>query len=131
LRELENGMDESWWTVVGVVVSGVVGTGGLIVAIFALLQARRARELAARANRLTGAMESHSDLQLKIAARKQGIKPVWWDRSRHGKFPSLATIKHDEEVNLETIYFDFPLELRKQPDTESAPRRRRRWWPWG
>ena len=66
-------------------------------------------------------------MQLRIAARKEGIKTVWWDKSRHGESPSRAMIKHGEEVSLDTIYFDFPLELRKQPETESAPRR---WWRW-
>ena len=47
-----------------------------------------------------------------IAARERGVKIVWWDKSRYGEFPSA--IKHGEEVNLETIYLDFPA--------------RRSWW---
>jgi hypothetical protein len=38
--------------------------------------------------------------------RERGVKIVWWDRSRYSEFPSV--IKHGEEVNLETIYLDFP-----------------------
>jgi hypothetical protein len=119
-------MDENWN-----VVGHLAAAGGLIVAIVALVQARKARKLAERANWLTGAMESHSTRQLMIAAREQGIKAMWWDRSRYGPFPSLALIKHDEEVNLEKIYFDLPPDLRKQSDTGPEPRRRRKWWPWG
>ena len=94
-------MDEIWNVVEQL--SSVIGA---VVALVALVQARRARELAERANWLTEAMESHSTLQLVIAARERGVKIVWWDRSRYGEFPSA--IRHGEEVNLETIYLDFP-----------------------
>src|SRR4030095_13226690 len=94
-------MDEIWNAVEQL--SSIIGA---VVAVVALVQARRARELAERANWLTEAMESHSTLQLVIAAWERGVKIVWWDRSRYGEFPSV--IKHREEVNLETIYLDFP-----------------------
>jgi hypothetical protein len=97
-------MDEIWN-----VVEQLGSIIGAVVAFVALVQARRARELAERANWLTEAMESHSTLQLVIAARERGVKIIWWDRSRYGEFPSA--IKHGEEVNLETIYLDFPPEL--------------------
>src|SRR5512143_3056601 len=94
-------MDEIW-----IVVEELSSVIGAVVAVVALVQARRARELAERANWLREAMESHSTLQLMIAARERGVKIVWWDRSRYGEFPSV--IKHGEEVHLETIYLDFP-----------------------
>ncbi len=102
-------------------IGSIVGILGLFVAIIAIVQARKARELAERANWFTGAMESHSDMQLRIAAREAKIKIVWWDKSRHGKPPSLASIKHGEEVNLDTIYLHVPPELRLQRPLDS-------WW---
>jgi hypothetical protein len=104
------------WNVVGNLAAVVSGVGGLIGAIIANVESRRARNIAERANWFTGAMESHSDMQVRIAARKEGLKAVWWDKSRYGESPSQAAIKHGEEINLETIYFNISPELRAQPD---------------
>ena len=68
-----------------------------------------------RLNFFVGAMESHSDLMLKIEAKRginsKPINVVWFD----------PTVKHNlnnskldgKEVELDTIYAYLPLELRK------------------
>jgi hypothetical protein len=67
---------------------------------------------------LTGAMETHSDIMLRIEARRginnEPIKLVWWD-------PTLENIptqkRHGEEIDLSTIYMFLPLEMRQQKPT--------------
>lgn len=68
---------------------------------------------------LTGAMESHSAIMLKLeAARGVGapgdIKLVWWDPSIE-PFPTSA--KHNEPVDLTTIYWGLPPRLRANKPT--------------
>jgi len=64
---------------------------------------------------LTGAMETHSELMLRIEA-KRGIKNgepidlVWWDPTIEER-PAVA--KHGEEVKLDRIYVYMPPELRQ------------------
>jgi hypothetical protein len=63
---------------------------------------------------LSGAMETHSDLMLRIEARRgihnEPIKLLWWD-------PTIAKpprqIAHGQEVDLSTIYIYLPVELRR------------------
>ena len=67
---------------------------------------------------LTGAMETHSDLMLRIEARRgvngQPVRLVWWD-------PTIAIVptkkEHGEEVDLSTIYIYLPLEMRRNNPT--------------
>lgn len=63
---------------------------------------------------LTGAMESHSDLMLRIAARSgingEPIKLVWWDPTIE-KTPTKK--EHSQEIDLSTIYIYLPLEMRR------------------
>lgn len=37
------------------------------------------KDLQERMNWLTGSMESHSSLMVRLEAKKQGIQAVWWD----------------------------------------------------
>ena len=63
---------------------------------------------------LTGAMETHSDLMLRIEARRgisgEPIKLLWWD-------PTIEQIptkkQHGQEIDLSTIYIYLPLEMRR------------------
>lgn len=69
---------------------------------------------------LTGAMESHSDIMLRIEAKRgvngQPIKLVAWDPTIEA--PPVKR-EHGEEINLNTIYVYLPLNQRKNKPT---------WW---
>ena len=58
---------------------------------------------------LTGAMESHSDLMLKIEAKRgingAPIRLVWWDPTLES--PPIKR-EHGQEINLATIYCYLP-----------------------
>lgn len=67
----------------------------------------------------TGAMESHSDLMLKIEAMRgsgtgQPIKLIWWDPSI-GDPP--VSRKHGKEVDLNTIYVCLSPKYRQRKPT--------------
>ncbi len=67
---------------------------------------------------LTGAMETHSDLMLRIEARRgikgEPIKLVWWDPTIE-KTPTKK--EHGQEIDLSTIYMYLPLEMRRNKPT--------------
>lgn len=69
---------------------------------------------------LTGAMETHSDLMLRIEAKRgingHPIKLVWWDPTLE---PPPVTREHGKEIDLNTIYMYRPLSQR---------RNRPAWW---
>ncbi|MEJ1366540.1 MAG: hypothetical protein RPV21_08320 [Candidatus Sedimenticola sp. (ex Thyasira tokunagai)] len=70
---------------------------------------------------LTGAMESHSDLMLRLEAKRgikdgEPIKLVWWDPTIE-KPP--VKHKHGKEIDLSTIYVYLPLNERKVKPTWS------------
>ncbi|MGE0383434.1 MAG: hypothetical protein AB7Q97_01810 [Gammaproteobacteria bacterium] len=70
---------------------------------------------------LTGAMESHSDIMLRIEAKRgineEPIRLVWWDPT----IESLPTKQeHGSEIELKTIYCYLPPRLRHvQPTWKS------------
>lgn len=70
---------------------------------------------------LTGAMETHSDLMLKIEARRgiqgQSIELIWWDPTIEA-IPTSAA--HGEPVKLERIYCAVPPRLRQVRPTWKA-----------
>jgi hypothetical protein len=63
----------------------------------------------------TGAMESHSNLMLRIEAKRgingKPIKLVWWD-------PTIAQPpirqEHEQEIDIDTIYIYLPPGLRQR-----------------
>jgi hypothetical protein len=67
---------------------------------------------------LTGAMETHSDLMLRIEAQRgingEPIKLVWWDPTI-GKTPTKK--EHGQRIDLSTIYVYLPLEMRQNKRT--------------
>lgn len=63
---------------------------------------------------LTGAMETHSGLQMRIEAKGAKIELIWWDPSIE-PFPTSA--EHGEPVNLNKIYCGLPPRLRKYRPT--------------
>ena len=70
---------------------------------------------------LTGAMETHSDLILRIEAKRgikdgEPIKLIWWDPTIEN---TPVKREHGQEVDLNTIYIHLPLTERKIKPT---------WW---
>ena len=63
---------------------------------------------------LTGAMETHSDLQMRIEAKNAKIDLIWWDPSIE-PFPTSA--EHGKPINLNEIYCGLPPRLRKNKPT--------------
>lgn len=67
---------------------------------------------------LTGAMETHSDLMLRIEARRgingEPINLVWWDPTIE-KTPTKKD--HGQEIDLSTIYIYLPPEMRRNKPT--------------
>lgn len=66
----------------------------------------------------TGSMETHSDLMLRIEARRgingEPIRLLWWDPTIEN---TPAEKKHGQEVDLSTIYIYLPLEMRRNKPT--------------
>jgi len=58
----------------------------------------------------TGAMETHSEIMMRLAAKEKGVEMVWWDPTI-GKIP--VTKEHNQPVNTDKIYLYLPLALRK------------------
>ena len=62
----------------------------------------------------TGAMESHSDIALKLEAAKvskeTGMELVWWDPSKEAP---KSDKRHGAPVELKRIYFYLPLQMRE------------------
>jgi hypothetical protein len=83
----------------------IATTGGA--ALFAYLLWRSSRSI----EWFTGAMESHSDLMLRMEVRAKGVKMVWWDKTIK---PIPFSGKHSEEVTIEEIYISLPPRLRRE-----------------
>ena len=61
--------------------------------------------------RLIGAIESHSDLQAKIACKVNGIEIRWWEKDKV-PFPKLAQ-KHGDPIEIGPVYFGIPFSERE------------------
>ena len=70
---------------------------------------------------LTGAMESHAELMLRIEAKRgiagQPIKVLWWDPTLES--PPIKR-EHGQEANLEPIYCFIPPSDRRVRETWQA-----------
>jgi hypothetical protein len=79
---------------------------------------QRLIELQKRANWLTGALESHSAVNMRLSAEKQGKKVIWWDPTNDGpiKRPPPARPTHLESALSDTVYVYVPPEDRRYPD---------------
>lgn len=67
---------------------------------------------------LTGAMESHSEMMLRLKALEQEVNVVWWDPSRKD-FPPFKG-EHNTPAVLEEIRLGVPPEHReKKPPSKS------------
>ena len=68
---------------------------------------------------MTGAMETHSDLMLRIEAKRgvnenESIKLIWWDPTIEE--PPIVR-EHGKEVDLREIYIYLPPKLRENRPT--------------
>ena len=66
---------------------------------------------------LTGAMESHSDIMMRLEAQKQEIPMVWWDPTVE-VFPDEG-IAHSKECRMNKIAVGLPEHLRKHAGKEA------------
>ena len=86
----------------------LVAMGTLVIAVFTGL----VWKINKRMEWLTGAMESHSDIMLRLEAHKQGIPMELWDKSVD---PFPRQYGHKEPYKLEKIYIGVHPALRKEP----------------
>lgn len=105
-------MDSNW---VMVVLTSIMVFFTIVIAFFTFLVWKTYERIAW----LTGAMESHSDLMLRIEARR-GIKDgdpiriVWWDPTLGESVPKK---EHGKDVDLSTIHIFLPVEMRRKQKT--------------
>lgn len=82
----------------------------LLVAFISLMAWRTSQLIAW----ITGAMESHSSIMLRLEAKRgvgeQPIKVIWWDPTIEA--PPISR-KHGEEADIKCIYSYVPLKERK------------------
>ena len=119
------GLSVGAWTALATVVMAFTAAGSLWVSVLLMQsQARvldmqnRLIELQSRANWLSGALESHSELNLRLNAEQHGKGVVWWDPTHDGpeKKRPLSTPVHGESATLGTVYVYVPQENRRYPD---------------
>ena len=91
---------------VATVASTVVS--GLATVVIAILSYHLWRS-SKRVEWLTGALESHSEIQLAIAAKEADMEVIWWDPTLE-EVPSVR--KHGEQRDLSRVYTFLPLRER-------------------
>lgn len=83
----------------------VISILALVVSVIAVFHVR------ARANWIAGALETHSQIRLRMEAAEKGLRVIWWDRTRHGKPPREC--EHNTTADLAgVIYLMVPLRMR-------------------
>ena len=75
---------------------------------------------------LSGALESHSLLMLRITAREKSIPAVWWDPDIADP-PTAAKRGHAQPADLETIYLYLPQRERSGWRSATRWQKFRRW----
>ena len=79
----------------------VIAVASVIMIFITVSANNRSKAANERMTWLTGALESHSFLQLRLAAKKEGIPLVWWDKTIE---PWPHKGEHGEPADLETIH---------------------------
>ena len=98
-------------TVISTVVSAAAAVVVGFFSYFTMKVAQSNLSIAKRIEWLTGALESHSTIQLRLDAKKYGseVEMIWWD-------PTIAPVpsipKHGEKAELSKIYLFLPESLR-------------------
>lgn len=77
---------------------------GLATVVIAILSYRIWRSNK-RVKWLTGALETHSEIELAIAAKGAGMEVIWWDPTLE-KVPTVR--KHGEPRDLSRVYIFVP-----------------------
>lgn len=70
----------------------------------------------------TGAMESHSDIMMRLEAQKQKIPMVWWDPTVEA-FPRDG-IAHGKPCHIKRLAIGMPEHLRQHEGSEGRRRKR-------
>jgi hypothetical protein len=85
----------------------------VVMAFYAVLTWRLQKQL----TWWTGALESHSTIQLRMLAQKEGKPVVWWDPTHDD--PSRKTWpenpNHRDAALVDTVYVGLPLHMRRNP----------------
>jgi hypothetical protein len=119
------GLSAEGWTAVATVIMAVATIVSAWVAIVVMRSQDRLieiqtvlTELQRRANWLNGALESHSELMLRLKAEEMGKSVVWWDPTNEGpeKKRPPGDRRHKHPVTTEPVYIYLPEDLRRYPD---------------
>jgi hypothetical protein len=70
----------------------------------------------------TGAMESHSEIMLRLEARRQKIPTVWWDPTVEA--PPFHGVAHGKKCQIAQIRIFLPEHLRQHTGAQGQRRRR-------
>jgi len=63
----------------------------------------------------TGAMESHSEIMMRLTAQRDGVPVVYWDPNEEA-VPTEPLKKHKASADIKTVYQYLPTHLRKKSD---------------
>jgi hypothetical protein len=96
-----------WSDIIGLILGVATAMATAVIAWFTVTISRLNRTL----TDLTGAMESHSTIMMRLEARRQGVPVVWWDPTQ-ARTP--CNPRHDTPAELKRIYLFLPRELRAQ-----------------
>ncbi len=118
-------MNAATWTAIGTIAMAVAAGWSVRVSILLMrLQTRlneqqiRFAELQERANFLNGALESQSNLMLRLKAEEMGKQIVWWDPNHDGpvkKAPPINQV-HLQDARVQTLYTYVAPENRRYPE---------------
>jgi hypothetical protein len=61
---------------------------------------------------LSGALESHSEIMMRLTAQRDGIPVIYWDPDIEDT-PTTPAKKHKAAAEVTTVYQYLPLHLRK------------------
>ena len=108
------------------VVAIVVSAIGLVVSVAIGLLTFMTWRVYKRMEWLYGALESHSMLMVRFAAREKGVPAVWWDPDV-AEPPTAAQRSHGGPAELQTIYLYLPQRERSGWRTANRWQRFCRW----
>ena len=90
---------------VSMIVTAIAALASAIATVVIAILSRSLWQSNKRVEWFTGALESHSEIQLAIAAKEAGMEVIWWDPNI-AKVPTVR--KHGEPRDLTRIYIYLP-----------------------
>ena len=120
------GLSDTAWTALATVVMSAVAIASLRVTVLLMRSQDRVIELQQRlvevqerANWLSGALESHSSVMLRLRAEELGKKLIWWDPTHDGPVskPPPSSQAHGAPAEVTTVYPYVDPKLRRFPET--------------